>query len=290
MGFHDRDYLREEQPGHSLTAPQTAVGLLLLINSVLFILDQFLDGHPLTNRLALSTDVVEKPWNFYELLTYAFVHSPRAFAHILFNMLALWFFGVDVEGVYGKAETLRIYAVAAIFGGLMFLASRLLVLHEPGFVVGSSGALACLIMLFILKFPHRTLLFFGLFPMPAWLFGLMWLVLDIAGYQGVLQGSGASTAYEVHLAGVLLAFAYHRFSWNFGRLVPAWWGRPRMSRGVFGGRPKLKVHAPADEPPSLDAEVDRILAKISDSGSDSLSADERRTLERASARYQRRKN
>ncbi|MEX2558794.1 MAG: DUF6576 domain-containing protein, partial [Pirellulales bacterium] len=72
--------------------------------------------------------------------------------------------------------------------------------------------------------------------------------------------------------------------WSLGRLVPRGLSLPRFKR-----RPKLRVHEPPQREPDLGLRVDRILEKISREGEASLTADERRTLEEASRRYQRRR-
>ncbi len=280
--------MRDERSGYSLTAPQSAVGLLLMVNIGLFVLDQFLDGS-IARRLGLQTDLFDHPLNFYQLLTYGFVHNPNVLSHILFNLLALWMFGTDVEGAYGKREFLAVYLTAVVVAGAACVASHTFVFHDVDRVVGASGAITCILALFVLRDPRRTLLFFGAIPVPAWFLGVLWVVQDMAGYSRVVHGGVERTAFEAHLAGALFAVVYFKAGWNLGRLLPTSLKLPTSARAALGGRPKLKVHQPGEEPVSLDAEVDRILAKISDSGTDSLSAEERRTLERASARYQKRR-
>jgi hypothetical protein len=132
-------------------------------------------------------------------------------------------------------------------------------------------------------------LFAGFLPMPMWLFGFFILVPDFLGFVAALQGRPTSNvAFEAHLGGAALALAYQRFGWNFGRWLPrsVTMSAPRLRPAI---RPKLKLHQPPAEQPDLDSEVDRVLDKITASGYDSLTADEKRLLERASVRYQNRR-
>ncbi len=91
-------------------------------------------------------------------------------------------------------------------------------------------------------------------------------------------------AYVVHLAGAGFAFVYFRMGWNFGRLVPN-----RFSLKWLRMRPRLRLHRPADDEEGLNAEVDRILAKIAREGETSLTRQERKTLISASREFQRRR-
>jgi hypothetical protein len=132
----------------------------------------------------------------------------------------------------------------------------------------------------------------GVLPVPVWLFGLIWLIQDVSGLRQAISGEGDNVAYAAHLGGALLAALYYRFSWNFGRWLPESVTLPKLGGGTgFGRKPKLRVHQPPTEeqPRSMEAEVDRLLAKITESGYDSLSEEEKRTLEKASSRYQRRR-
>ena len=95
------------------------------------------------------------------------------------------------------------------------------------------------------------------------------------------RGESGQIAYTVHLSGAAFAFLYHRLNWNLGRLIPG-----KLSWRSFKRRPRLRLHAPAEEDEDLNAEVDRILAKISQQGESSLTRKERRTLQSASRRFQ----
>src|SRR6185312_8334084 len=119
---------------------------------------------------------------------------------------------------------------------------------------------------------------------------VLYLLQDLAGFGGALEGNGEAVAYEVHLSGALFAFIYRRTGWNLGRMLPrrfaSGWRLPTSTR--------LKVHEPpADDEheinrreENLSRRVDEILAKISTSGEASLTREERRILEDASRRYQ----
>lgn len=285
MGIHDRDYYRQERASFSWGWPHSIVGLLILVNVALYVADGLLtpDQDQITRSLELKAGDLAQPWFWWRFLTYGFVHKPPpAFLHILFNMLGLWFLGRDVEGHYGRKEFLRIYLALILVGGLVWAAvAKLRGVPDSAAVLGASGAVVGVIVLFALNFPRRTIVMIPIpIPMPAWLMGALLVAGDL--FQA-MAGADAQVAYTVHLAGAAFAFLYYRFRWNFGELGS------RFSLGWFRPRPRLRVHAPEEGEEDLSEEVDRILEKIHREGEASLTRKERRILESASREYQRRR-
>jgi len=148
--------------------------------------------------------------------------------------------------------------------------------------IGGSGAVTGMLILFALNFPRRTLLLFFVLPVPAWIVAVMVVIMDLAGFS---RGQGSEVAHAAHLAGAAFAFLYFRSRLNLGRLLPGW---DRISR-LFRSRPRLRLHDPSEDERRLSAKVDRILEKIHQEGEANLTDEERRTLERASRRYQRKR-
>lgn len=289
MGLDNRDYAREEERGFQLQPPQSMVGTLIVASVVFNLLDIMSEGK-LSNIFGLTTEVVRKPWYVFEVVTYGFLHSTSHLLHLIFNMIGLYIFGNEIEQIYGKREFLRIYLASIVAGGLAWFAVELLRDDSRGILIGASAAVLSVTVLFALHFPHRMILLFGIVPIKAWVLCTIYVVMNILGALGN-RHPGEQTAYVAHLGGAAFGFLYYRFGWNFGRALPESFETSGVKR-MFGRGPKLKLHEPeveAPPPPSLDAEVDRILAKINQSGFDSLSDDERKTLERASARYQKRR-
>ncbi|HEX3869837.1 MAG TPA: rhomboid family intramembrane serine protease [Pirellulales bacterium] len=283
MGLYDRDYLREDddRPGIGLGGPRSMVANLIIINVVIYVADVLLHGSlggvpGKPGLLSLKSDTLYEPWNLWQLLTYGFVHAPDDIRHIAFNMLGLFFFGREMETKYGRREFLWQYLAYVVFGGIVWLA--LSAFSNGGTVIGASGAVTGVLTLFVLNYPQRTILLFGILPVPAWLCLALYLFEDLYG----ASYSTSNVAYSVHLAGAALAFAYYRLGWNFERWVPANWSKFRF-RG-----PRLRVHRPPPTEQDMKLRVDKILAKWSEKGEQSLTREERKTLEEASRRYRNR--
>jgi len=311
LGIYDRDYYRQERPGFSLGLPHSAVVALILLNVAVYLLDALLAGdsnHWLDDALAVHVSTganlhwwqaatLTHPWLWWQFVTYGFVHSSHHFTHILFNMLVLWFFGRGVEELYGRAEFVRLYLLLLAVGGVAWAAVNSFPLpgiaplgnlsSELPVLIGASGAVTGIIILYALNFPRRTILFMFVLPMPAWGLALLVVIVDILGLTG--YSGETHVAFVVHLAGAAFAALYYQQRWNFAALF-----RGRLVWPTFRSRGRLRVHRPRqDDEPSerelREKEVDRILEKIHREGESSLTRKERRVLETASREYQQRR-
>jgi membrane associated rhomboid family serine protease len=91
-------------------------------------------------------------------LTGAFLHSESSLWHILFNMLALWWFGTDVEDLYGHLEFLAYYLASAVAGNVAFVVAHLAHLQAGAQALGASGAVTAVLLLCAMHFPTRVVL------------------------------------------------------------------------------------------------------------------------------------
>ena len=297
MGIYDRDYYRPARPTpvYSSFRPQSVVIALIVVNVAVWLVDGLFFSGTLRNYMAVhvsaldgpraSEDTLRHPWMWWQLLTAGFAHAAE-FQHVLFNMLVLFFLGRDVEERYGSKEFLRLYLVMVVFASVVWAAINEISPPSPNDVysmVGASGAISGIVVLYALNFPRRTLLLFFVIPMPAWVAGALFVLLDMFG---AVANQESNVAFSAHLAGAAFAFIYFQRQWSLTRLTE---GRFRWLRSPFRRKSRLKVHRPEKEVESdMTKEVDRLLEKISREGEASLTAKERRILETASREYQRR--
>ncbi len=128
------------------TAVAPSVTYVLITITLLVFLAQLIPGSPVTDVL-LYRPVYTLPWTGiqfepWRLLTVALVHSTGLLLHILFNMLALWMFGQQVEAALGGWRFLVVYVLSALGGSIAVLYWALLVSRDLGqAVVGASGAI-----------------------------------------------------------------------------------------------------------------------------------------------------
>ena len=317
MGIYDRDYYRQNSGGFwgAIGDRGQVIKVLLLANIAVFVfqlvflhIGQERDGpyqYGLVSGL-LSLDVERvMHGEVWRLLTYAFVHDPGSIWHILFNMLFLWWFGRDVEDLYGPREFLAFYLVSAFLGGVIFTLCNLgfglapahgtvaeEVLGKP-YCMGASGAVMAVLVLCACHYPYRNILLFFIIPVPIWLCVLFWVAQDALVF---FAGWETTTAVSVHLAGAAFAFLYYKFQWRLLNLWSALWSwrqsRPRLRvvRDEDTNTPVPVGPKPsADVDEHLEAQVDAVLEKVSRYGQDSLTDSEREILFKASEVYRKRR-
>ncbi len=258
----------------------TVTRVLIVANIVVFavqmIVDRVLGGVPgaggftLYGALSLAGLRHGFVWQF---ITYAFLHADPM--HLIMNMLALHFFGSEMETMLGPRRYLSLYAVCGLLGGLGWLA-----LASPqAFCLGASGAVFGVAGAFAACFPDRriTLLLFFVIPLTM---TARWLAIGYGLLSfGFMWQSGGGVAHAAHLAGGLAGYLWGR--------------RLARERFLFGAeppatpppaRPWLRLLRRDDEPapPPTWEEVDRVLDKLQAEGMGALTPRERETLERAS--------
>ncbi|HMA12505.1 MAG TPA: rhomboid family intramembrane serine protease [Steroidobacteraceae bacterium] len=141
-----------------------------------------------------------EPW---QLVSYAFLHG--GYAHLFFNMFALYMFGPDIERLLGPRRFLTYYLVCVIGAALAQLAVLRALGNPSTPTVGASGGIFGLLLAFGLAFPRRRLmLLFPPIPMPAWLFITLYGLLEL--YLGV-SGHDSGVAHFAHLGGMVGGFA-----------------------------------------------------------------------------------
>jgi len=169
---------------------------LLVANVIVYFIEQTAPGliRPL---VFVPREVFTHPWT---LVTYMFVHDPRGFTHILFNMLGLYFFGSRVEERLGARRFLTLYFVSGICGAILtfFLAPN-------SSVIGASGAVFGVMLAFARFWPTAQILFFFILPLEA-RFAVI-IMACMALYSGA-HGSQSGVADFAHLGGFAGGYLY----------------------------------------------------------------------------------
>src|SRR4051812_23727937 len=146
-----------------------AVRMLLWANIGMYVLS--LLAPVIVDWLGLiPRQVIEHRW-IWQPVTYMFLHA-RTPTHILFNMLILWMFGVELERMWRTKFFLKYYFVTGIGAGLITVLVSLLPFAAVRGIydiptVGASGALYGLLLAFAYYYPERPILMFLFFPIPA---------------------------------------------------------------------------------------------------------------------------
>lgn len=206
------DRMRSRYPTSSFTysfgpGPLTpAIKLIVIANVVAFLVDAFAPA--MTNMFGLSpVDVVQR-LQVWQLATYMFLHG--GVFHLLFNLLALWMFGVELERMWGPRYFTRFYFVAGCGAALTTLVLALLPLpFSDGLyrsvTIGASGAVYGVLLAYAMYFPNRPIYMYLVFPIPAKYFVMLMGAISL--YSSMSAGGGG-VAHTTHLGGLIAAYLY----------------------------------------------------------------------------------
>ncbi|HUX73464.1 MAG TPA: rhomboid family intramembrane serine protease [Steroidobacteraceae bacterium] len=181
----------------------SAVKALIIANVVVYLLE-FLSKGAFEMWFALwplqPIDGVSY-FHVWQIVTYAFLHSTEQITHLLFNMLGLWMFGAEVERQVGARRLLTVYFASVITAALSQLFVPALFGAAPEPVIGASGGVFGLLLVYAYLFPRRKVIpLIPPIPMPAWLFATLYAVLELV--LGV-TGKEAGVAHFAHLGGMI---------------------------------------------------------------------------------------
>ena len=238
----------------------------MIANGVLFLV-QFIAWPHFTRLFGLVPRSVTHRLFLWQLFTYMFLHGGPF--HLLFNMFVLWMFGCELEGLWGQREFLKYYFITGVGAGILTVISS-----PNSFIptVGASGAIYGLLLAFGVLFPERYIYLYFLIPVKA---KYLVVIFGAIEFLAAFSGRPSGIAHFAHLGGILVGFLYLK--------------RGVIRKKLFGGvERKERRRYRTIRRPGQDAgsEVDRILRKISQEGMDSLTPEERETLDRASRSYE----
>jgi membrane associated rhomboid family serine protease len=179
---------------------------LLIANIAMYVLSRVVPAIVLP--LGLVPQQVIEHLRVWQVFTYMFLHA--GITHILFNMLALWMFGVELERTWGSRYFAKFYAVCGVAAGVTQIVVSFVplpVFEQIYYVqtVGASGAIFGLLLAYALYFPSRSILMFFVFPVPVRyavaIMGSMALLASI-------DGSSSGVASTAHLGGLVAGYLY----------------------------------------------------------------------------------
>lgn len=216
-----------------------AVKIIIIANVAMYLLTLVSPAF-VVDTLGLTPAVALGAGHIWQLATYLFIHSPGSVGHVLFNMLAVWMFGVELERRWGTPFFTKFYFVCGIGAGVCTILVALLPFDASARLyvtttIGASGAVYGLLMAWALLFPHRELLFMFLFPLKARVFVL---IVGAVAFLSAVSGGGGPVASVAHLGGLIAGWIYlqgpRRVPDEIRRQIARW----RMNRL----RKKFNIH------------------------------------------------
>ena len=183
-----------------------AVKVLLIANVAMFIATILVPD--IKFYLGLRPRDVVTSGAIWQLATYAFLHVDVF--HILFNMLALWMFGVELERTWGTRFFAKYYAITGIGAGLVTVAVSLLPREFAtrmfqSLTIGASGAVYGLLLAYGLSFPNRPIYLYFLFQVPAKYFVM---IVGAVAFLSSISNPQGGIAHAAHLGGLAVGYFY----------------------------------------------------------------------------------
>lgn len=271
--------------------------IVFLFISVLWVVLKFSNNMALldtiTDQLFLPaslTRLMYKPWT---LFTYFFTH--QEILHILFNMLFLYWFGKLIEEYLGNRRLINLYILGGLMGGLLYIAMYNLLPYFAeqlpiSTMLGASGAVCAIIVGAATLMPNYTFHLLLIGPVR-----IKWIALFYVVFSFIQLRSGNEGGNFAHLGGALMGFVFIKQLRNGTDLGKPLTAVAEWFNGLFRKKPVMKVtyqskgksgytySNPSYSVPNQD-EIDNILDKISRSGYESLTKEEKQKLFRASQR------
>ena len=245
------------------------VRTLLVANVGMYLVSLLSPAVPLALMLVPAL-IPERPWT---IVTYMFLHA--GVWHLVFNMLALYFFGPRLEVRLGGPHFLALYFISGLIGAVMSLVT------PAAAIVGASGAIFGVMLGYARYWPRALIYVWGVVPLEArWFVIVMTALSLLGGFGGVQPG----VAHFTHLGGFVGGFAY--LSWLDRRSPAARFragAHPARRFDTSGealarwGKISLEKLHPVNR-----EEVARLLDKVATTGTGSLTPDERALLDRFS--------
>ena len=302
MGFYDREYAHESQPGQPAGYPArhrpsyllggSLVYTLIAANATIFLLGAVspqingflqggvtLDGRLVPGFAELRPILVMKG-QIWRLFTAQYLHAN--FVHVLFNMWALYIFGRLVEPRWSTRRFFGIYTACGLAGNLFYT-----ILGAQGWInpataaVGASGCIYGMLGIAAILAPNVTLVLFPL-PIPIRIRTLAIVLGAIAFFT--IQRRGSNYGGEAcHLAGLVFGLWWARWG-------DAWWSGTqwRFLPRRDPKKPKSRWNQNLEEEQADGQEVDRILKKVYEGGIHTLTDREKRILQAATERQRQR--
>ncbi|HYD92116.1 MAG TPA: rhomboid family intramembrane serine protease [Flavobacterium sp.] len=229
---------------------------------------------------AQPADLLWKPWS---LFGYAFLHAGPM--HLLFNMLMLYFAGRVFLTFFTQKQLFGLYILSAMFAGFIFMVSYTFVFGQWAKMVGASAAIMAILVAAATYAPYYQVRLLLIGTVKLWHIAIVFIALDL------IYASAENTGGHIaHLAGSLFGFLYIRLLQNGTDLSK---GVSAILNGVANifkpkkSTPFKKVHrnpvqsskkSTAKPKDITQQQIDDILDKISKSGYDSLTKEEKEFL------------
>jgi len=199
---------------------------LMIVMGIVFLL-QMVVSNRISLTLGLVPILVWKKYFLWQLATYIFLHG--GITHLLFNFLALWMFGGELESYWGSRKFLGYFLFCGIGAGICTV---IFTPYQFIPVIGASGAIYGILLAFGWLFPNRLIYIYFLFPIPA---KYMVIIFGLIELFSSMEGTGGGVAHLTHLGGLLFGLFYMAYPPIRQRIRREYYRRKWSQKGPNGG-------------------------------------------------------
>lgn len=204
MAISTRSYARSYSNSSSIPP---GVKWLLIVNTAIFVIYFFAErtvvGELMTRAFALIPQSVVGSFFIWQLATYMFLHG--GIGHILFNMLALWFFGAPIERIWGTRRFMQFYFFCGIGAGLCVVFANYLFGNPAIPTIGCSGAIYGILMVCAVLFPDQPVLVAFLFPIKMKYFVA---IFGAIAFLNTFKSINSGVSDVAHLGGLIFGYLF----------------------------------------------------------------------------------
>jgi len=237
--------------------------------------------------ISLSSNPADLLWKPWTIISYAFFHA--GFLHILFNLIILNFVSRLFMTYFTQKQLLSLYLLGAIFAGFIYIASYLIfpaLIRQEAILIGASGAVMAILFAVAAFNPYMEIRLLLIGRVKIWHIALVYLVIDLISLSSANVGG-----HIAHLGGALFGYLFSSQIKNGTDITKTFSAFMDYVVNFFSGTKKTtfkKVHknttytTPKQNPKDKSQQqIDAILDKISKSGYDSLTKEEKEFLFKA---------
>lgn len=194
------------------------VKALIIANVAVFLLQAVTDGR-FVAIFGLVPHLVWERLYIWQILTYQFLHG--GIFHVLFNMLALWMFGCDLERRWGSRFFLKYYTICVAGGAIL---NVLFLPDQTVPSIGASAGIYGILLAYGLLYPDRVIYFYFLFPIKMKHFVM---IIGAISLYSSMTATQSGIAHLAHLGGMAVGYFYLR------------WGNPWVWAGIYWDQYRL---------------------------------------------------
>ncbi len=322
MGIHDRDYYRDDGGRWGSASAHRGVIALIAVTVALSLMNFVVtepttvtvDGvtrpgepvHVLSDALQFDYAKVVTEYQVWRPFT-SFLFTPDWLFGLLFGSLLLYFFGGELEILYGTGRFVAFYLLTGVLANVVKFGLGVAGATAPTY--GTAAPMFATMVLFAFHYPHRPIRIWFLIPIPVWILVSIYLGLNLLLLLGAIRQPNAMPHAVEPIIGAAVGFAYFRTRGRIFGFVDALGGlfrrreqsrrSPANLRVYDDNAPRPSTRSAAPPPPAkpepvpqpaggggvdehLEAKLDAVLAKVARQGKGSLTAEENDVLMRAS--------